>query len=140
LEPSRESLLDRAYRFARAVMVGSGATAIDLLVLTSCIRVVGLAPVAARVPALIAGATFQFFGNRTFAFRAQAGSISRQAKIFVVAELVVLLLNFSLYRWLVPRITFVPPEATSLLGTFIIFITFAYPLRRLVIFRPPERD
>jgi putative flippase GtrA len=137
--PMRESLFDRAYRFARAAIVGSGATAIDFIVLTSCIRVAGLAPVIARVPALIAGAIFQFFGNRTFAFRAQAGSLSRQAKLFVAAELVTLLLNFSLFRWLVPRVQFLPPELASLLGTFIVFITFAYPMRRLVIFRVPEQ-
>ena len=133
-----ESLFDRAYRFGRAVIVGSGATAIDFLVLTSCIRVAGLAPVAARLPALIAGATFQFFGNRTFAFRAQGGSISRQARLFVAAELVALLVNFWIYRWLIPRIAFLPPEVTSLLGTFIVFITFGYPVRRLIIFRIPD--
>jgi putative flippase GtrA len=134
----RESLFDRAYRFARAAVVGSGATAIDFIVLTSCIRVAGLAPTSARIPALLAGATFQFFGNRTFAFRAQAGSFSRQAKIFVVAECIALLLNYSLFRWLVPRVSFLPPELASLLGTFIVFITFAYPMRRLVIFRVHE--
>jgi putative flippase GtrA len=135
-----ESLFDRAYRFGRAAIVGSAATAIDFVVLTSCIRVAGLAPTVARVPALIAGATFQFFGNRTFAFRAQAGNISRQAKIFIVAELVTLLINFSLFRWLTPRVHFLPPELVSLLGTFIVFITFAYPMRRLVIFRVPDRQ
>jgi putative flippase GtrA len=135
----RESLFDRAYRFARAAIVGSGATAIDFIVLTSCIRVAGLAPTVARIPALIAGAMFQFFGNRKFAFRAQAGSLSRQAKLFVAAELVTLLLNFSLFRWLVPRVSFLPPELASLLGTFIIFVTFAYPMRRLVIFRVSRR-
>jgi len=119
--------------------VGSGATAIDFVVLTSCIRVAGLPPVAARVPALIAGATFQFFGNRTFAFRAQAGSVSRQAKLFVAAEVVAVLLNVSLYRWLVPRIQVLPPELTSFVGTFIVFVTFGYPVRKLVIFRVPER-
>jgi putative flippase GtrA len=136
----RESLFDRAYRFVRAVIVGGGATAIDFIVLTSCIRVIGLAPVVARVPALIAGATFQFFGNRTFAFRAQAGSITRQAKLFIAAELIALPLNFAIFRWLVPRVKFVPPEVISFLGTFIVFITFGYPMRRLVIFRIPERE
>ena len=140
LVPPRETLFDRAYRFTRAVIVGSGATLIDFLILTSCIRLVGLAPVTARVPALIAGATFQFFGNRTFTFRAQAGSLSRQAKLFALAELATLLLNFSLFRWLVPRVTILPPEATSLLGTCIVFLTFGYPIRRLVIFRVPERS
>ncbi|HMI86034.1 MAG TPA: GtrA family protein [Polyangiaceae bacterium] len=139
MAPPRESFFDRSYRFARTIIVGSGATAIDFVVLTSCIRVAGLPPVAARVPALIAGATFQFFGNRTFAFRAQAGSVSRQAKLFVAAEVVAVLLNVSLYRWLVPRIQVLPPELTSFVGTFIVFVTFGYPVRKLVIFRVPER-
>jgi putative flippase GtrA len=138
LESPRESLFDRAYRFLRAVIVGSGATAIDFVVLTSCIRVAGIAPTSARLPALIAGATFQFFGNRTFAFRAQAGSMSRQAKLFVTGELIALVFNLSIYRWLVPRVVFLPPEVTSLLGTFIVFVTFGYPMRKLIIFRVPE--
>jgi putative flippase GtrA len=135
----RESLFDRTYRFARAAVVGAGATAIDFLVLTSCIRGLGLPPTGARLPALIAGASFQFFGNRTFAFRAQAGSVTRQAKLFVAAELVALLFNYSLFRWLFSRVEFLPPELASLLGTFIVFVTFGYPMRKLVIFRVPER-
>ncbi|MET0594583.1 MAG: GtrA family protein, partial [Polyangiaceae bacterium] len=136
---ARETLFERAYRFGRAIVVGSGATAIDFCVLTSCIRVAGIAPTHARIPALVAGATFQFFGNRTFTFRAQAESMSRQAKLFVAAELVCLLLNFTVFRWLVPRIHFLPPELVSLLGTFIIFATIGYPLRKLVIFKVPDR-
>jgi len=33
------------------------------------------------------------------------------------------------------RITFAPPELVSFLGTFIVFIGFAYPMRKLVIFK-----
>ena len=139
LATPRDSLLDQAYRFARAAMVGSGATVIDFLVFTSCIRVAELAPTAARLPALIAGASFQFFGNRTFAFRAQGGSLSRQAKLFIMAELVALLLNLSLFRWLAPRTPNLPPELASLLATFIVFVTFGYPVRKLLIFRVPQR-
>jgi putative flippase GtrA len=140
LAASRETLFDRVYRFGRAILVGSGATAVDFCVLTSCIRLGGIAPTSARIPALIAGATFQFFGNRTFAFRAQSESMSRQAKIFVVCELVALLMNFSVYRWLVPRVHFLPPELVSFIGTFVVFISFGYPMRKLVIFRVPSRD
>ena len=137
LATPRDSLWDQAYRFARAAIVGSGATVIDFLVLTSCIRVAELAPSTARLPALIAGASFQFFGNRTFAFRAQAGSLSHQAKLFIAAELVALLLNLPLFRWLAPRTPYLPPELTSLVVTFIVFVTFGYPVRKLVIFRVP---
>jgi putative flippase GtrA len=138
LAAPRETLFDRVYRFGRAIIVGSGATAVDFCVLTSCIRVAGIAPTHARIPALIAGATFQFFGNRTFTFRAESESMSRQAKLFVAGELVCLLLNFTVFRWLVPRIHFLPPELVSFLGTFIVFITIGYPLRKLVIFRIPD--
>src|SRR5262249_45198445 len=51
-----ERLVDRMARFARALIVGSGATIIDFSVLATSIHLVGLAPTAARVPALIAGA------------------------------------------------------------------------------------
>ena len=98
----------------------------------------GLAPTAARVPALLAGASVQFFGNRTYTFRAQGGEITRQAKFFVVAELVALFLNWNLFRLLAPRITFVPPEIVSFLGTFLVFVGFAYPVRKLVVFRVPD--
>jgi hypothetical protein len=32
----------------------------------------------------------------------------------------------------------VPPELLSFLGTFIVFIAFAYPVRRWIIFRLPH--
>ena len=95
---SEDTLVERAYRFGRALVVGSGATAIDFLILSSCIRVVGMAPTVARVPALLAGASFQFFGNRTYTFRAGAGSLTRQAKLFTAAEIVTLLLNIVALR------------------------------------------
>ena len=129
---------DRAWRFVRALVVGSGATIVDFSLLTTCIRVLGMAPTTARLPALCAGASVQFFGNRSYTFRAQAGSISRQARIFVFVELATLLMNYFLFRWLVPRVHFLPPELTSFCGTFIVFITFAYPMRKLVIFKLPD--
>jgi putative flippase GtrA len=133
-----ERLSDRALRFARALVVGSGATLVDFSLFTTCIRIAGMTPTAARLPALCAGASVQFFGNRTFTFRAQAGSLSRQARIFVLVELGTLLMNYLLFRWLVPKVHGVPPELVSFLGTFIVFVTFAYPMRRLVIFKLPS--
>jgi putative flippase GtrA len=132
-----ERLSDRALRFGRALLVGSGATLVDFSLFSTCIRGLGMTPIAARLPALCAGASIQFFGNRSFTFRAQAGSLSRQACIFVAAELFTLLLNFSVFSWLVPRVHGVPPELLSFAGTFIVFVSFAYPMRRLVIFKLP---
>jgi putative flippase GtrA len=132
-----DSLATRALRFGRAVIVGSSATFADFSIFTACVRVLGVAPGAARLPALLAGACFQFFGNRTFTFRAQAGSVSRQARLFVLAEGVTLALNFGIFRLLARSAPTVAPELVSLLGTFLVFVTFAYPMRRLVIFRLP---
>lgn len=132
-----EPLLQRAWRFGRAVIVGSGATLADFSVFTTCVRVVGMAPTSARLPALITGACFQFVGNRSFTFRAQAGSFGRQALLFVAAEAVTLGLNWSVFHLLVIHVQGVAPELLGLVGTFITFVGFAYPVRRWVVFRLP---
>jgi putative flippase GtrA len=134
----REPLHQRSWRFVRALIVGSGATLADFSVFTLCVRAVGIAPPIARVPALMIGASFQFFGSRSFTFRAQAGSLSRQAKWFVAAEAVTLLLNWSVFNLLLGELERVPAELVSFLGTFVVFVTFAYPVRRLVVFRLPR--
>jgi putative flippase GtrA len=78
-----------------------------------------------------------FFGNRSFAFRAQAGSITRQARLFVAAELVGFGLNLLVFRQLVTRVSFLPPEVSSQIANFLVFVSFCYPLRAWVIFRVP---
>jgi putative flippase GtrA len=129
----------RLLRFGRALVVGSGATLTDFSVFTTCVRGIGMAPASARLPALIAGACFQFFGNRSYTFRARAVSLSRQAWLFLVAEGITLGLNLTLFRVLLRHIRHVPPELVSFLGTFLVFVGFAYPVRRLVVFRLPEK-
>ena len=136
--PSRDPFLTRVHRFGRALVVGSGATLVDFSVLSACIRLWGVAPTSARLPALLAGASVQFFGNRTYTFRAQRGSMSRQAKLFLLCEVAALAMNWTIFQVLAPRVPIVPPEIVSFVGTFIVFVTFAYPMRRLVIFRVPE--
>lgn len=124
----------------RALIVGGGATLIDFSVFSTCIRLVGVAPTVARLPALCAGAFVQFVGNRIYTFRAQAGSLSRQAKWFVAAELFTLALNWLLFRLLSARVRGVAPELLSFAGTFLVFVTFAYPVRRLAIFKVTGPD
>jgi putative flippase GtrA len=135
-----EPISRRLLRFLRAVIVGSGATLVDFSIFTTCIRLAGIAPTIARLPALCAGACVQFFGNRIYTFRAQAGSLSRQAKWFLAAEIFTLALNWVLFRLLDAHTHGVPPELLSFAGTFLVFVTFAYPLRRLVIFKVPGSD
>jgi putative flippase GtrA len=132
-----EPLLQRALRFGRAVLVGGGATLADLSVFETCVRIIGMAPSAARLPALLTGACCQFFGNRSFTFRARAGSITRQAWLFLLAEAVTLGLNFGIFHLLVTTVQGAPPELLGFLGTFVTFVAFAYPVRRWVVFRTP---
>lgn len=130
-----EPLSARAFRFARATLVGGGATLADIFVFTSCVRLIDMAPAAARFPALIAGACVQFFGNRSFTFRASAGSLSTQATLFVLFESIGLGLNWLLFRALLPPLRFLPSELVTFIASFAIFVSFNYPLRRLVIFK-----
>lgn len=134
-EPVPEGWLTRAYRFGRALVVGSGATLVDFSIFTTCVRAIDIAPAHARLPALIAGACVQFVGNRSFTFRAQAGKLSRQLQLFLVAELITLGLNWSVFQLLLTRIRGLPPELVSFLGTGLVFLAFAYPVRKLVIFK-----
>ena len=131
----------RLLRFGRALVVGSGATLTDFSIFTTCVRGIGMAPTSARLPALLAGACFQFFGNRSYTFRARQCSLSRQAWLFLLAEGATLALNLGVFRLLVRHIHGVPPEIVSFLGTFVVFVGFASPMRRLVVFRlPSERS
>jgi putative flippase GtrA len=132
-----EPLLTRGYRFARALIVGSGATIVDFSVFSTCVRALGVAPSAARLPALLAGACVQFVGSRGFTFRAKAGNLPRQLKLFVVAELITLGLNWGAFRLLIDYLVGVPPELVSFLGTGLVFLLFAYPVRKWVVFRLP---
>ena len=131
----REALLTRVYRFGRALVVGSGATLLDFSVFTTCVRAASVAPSVARVPALLVGASVQFFGNRSFTFRAKAGSLSGQAKLFLLAESITLALNWSVFHFLERSTTSIAPELLSFAGMFVVFIGFAYPVRRLIVFR-----
>ncbi len=133
----RKPRLESMWRFGRALIVGSGATLCDFSVFTTCVRLAGIAPATARIPALIAGASCQFVGNRSFTFRAQSGSLSRQAKLFLVVEAITLGLNWSIFRLLLGNIPGVAPELLGFLGTFLVFVGFAYPVRRWVVFRLP---
>ena len=110
----------------------------DFSIFTTCVRAIDMVPAHARLPALIAGACVQFVGNRSFTFRAQAGKLSRQMQLFLVAEVITLALNWSIFQLLLTRIRGLPPELVSFLGTGLVFLLFAYPVRKLVIFKVPR--
>ncbi len=100
---------------------------------------VGMTPTAARLPWRCAREP-RCSSSATAASRSalRPAVICRdKLAFFVCVELGTLLMNYFLFRWLVPKVHGVPPELVSFLGTFIVFVTFAYPMRRLVIFKLP---
>lgn len=130
-----DPMATRAARFVRALIVGAAATGSDLLVFTLCLRWLALSSPVARVPSLATGALVQFIGNRVFTFRATSGDVRRHARLFFTFELGAYLANLVIFRYLVKWITVVPPEIVTFLGTFLVFVLYSYPVRRLVIFR-----
>jgi putative flippase GtrA len=117
------------------LFVGAWASLLDFGVFMACMHWLAPAPVAARLVALVVSGAALFVGNRSFAFNARAGSLSRQTKLFVVAELVALPLNLLAFRLLVSHLSMLGPALSSQLANFLIFVAFAYPVRYFVVFR-----
>jgi putative flippase GtrA len=136
-QPRAESLAERFFRFVRTLVVGSLATVADFAVLVICVRLLTLDPAIARAPALLAGGLVQFFGCRSYAFRAQAGSVSRQAKLFVLHEAIGIPLNLFTFRLMLSGMGFAPAEVVSLLANFVVFLIYSYPVRRFIVFSLP---
>jgi putative flippase GtrA len=128
------SLAAKVLQLLRAGAAGIAATAVDLGVLSILVSVLHVDARVANVPALVAGGVANFLGNRHFAFRAGAGSVTRQAVGYTVVELVALALNGLLYDFVLR----VAPEATHaywavrLVTSHVVFLAWSYPLWRRV--------
>jgi putative flippase GtrA len=132
-------LRERIFRFVRSLFVGAWASAFDFAVLLLCIRWLNFEPTLARIVALVLSGVVLFFGSRSYAFHAQSGSISRQARLFVLSEVLGALLNLGAFRFLVLHLPpMVPPEAASQVANFLVFVTFYYPMRAFVVFKVPR--
>jgi putative flippase GtrA len=107
-----------------------------MLVLASLVEVVGLPPATANAPSLLAGAAVQFFGCRHLVFSASSGAVGRQLVGFASTEIATLALNGLLFHILL-TFTPIPYGLARLVGTFLVFIVFSYPVWHLV-FRTRE--
>lgn len=114
-------------RFGRATVVGIVATLSDLGILTFLVEVVRLSEVVANWPSLFVGVTIQFIGAKYAVFKAGGGSWVRHLSGFVIAEIGSYLLNGLAFH-LIVTLTPVPYIAARLIGTFLIFIGFSYPV------------
>lgn len=121
-------------KLLRAGAAGIFATAIDLLVLTVLVSGFHVSVQVANVPALVAGGVANFAGNRWFAFRAQHGSLPKQALGYSLVEIVALALN----GWLFALAMHALPQAAHLYWlvriatTHLVFLAWSYPLWCLV--------
>jgi putative flippase GtrA len=131
------SLAQRLLTFARSALAGGAATLVDLGVLAISVGLFHVSPRAANVPALLAGAVVQFFGNRCFAFRARAGSLSRQAGLFVLSEAITLGLNGVLFHAVVTHVALGAAGAVLVraVTTNAVFVLWSYPVWKR-IFQP----
>jgi putative flippase GtrA len=79
-----------------------------------------------------------FFGSRSFAFQAQSESAVKQAKRFVISEVIGFPLNILAFKLLLAALPAVPPEVLSLLANFLLFVTYYYPVRALIVFKAKD--
>lgn len=121
----------------RSLLVGVAATVVDVAALFLLVRVLGLHPTAANVPALLLGVTLQFLGNKLWAFQDRSRAYVRQGSLFALVEAGTFVLNALAYHvfvaWMGIDYLLARP-----LGTFLVYAGFSYPLWAR-IFRAPER-
>ena len=130
--PPEAARRERSFALLRMLFVGGWSSGVDLMVLVMCFRWLHLGDTISRLVALAVSGLLLFFGCRSFAFRAQAGSISRQAKLFALAELVGFPLNLGVFHVLAACVPFIAPELTSQAANFLVFVGFSFPVRRWV--------
>lgn len=121
------------------MIVGSGGTALDFAALTLSIRLFHVDATWARVIGLCVGGVVLFFGSRSFAFHAEAEAAVPQAKRFVISELIGFPLNMLAFKLLLHWLPMVAPELLSLVANFVLFVTYYYPVRNLVVFKRHPR-
>jgi len=114
---------------SRSVVVGLCATAGDISLLTLLVKGFGLTPQVANVPCLFLGSNIQFWGQRHFVFKASKGSLLKQAAGFASIEIVGFCINATIYHCLVTY-TSVNFLAARLVGSFLVFACYSYPMWR----------
>lgn len=135
--PSRHEIA----KLLRAGLAGGAATLTDLGVLALLVSALHVSPRAASVPALVAGGVANFIGNRHFAFRAQEGSLARQAALYAIVEVIALALNGLFYDSVLRAFPATAGAywAVRLATSHLVFLLWSYPLWRKVFAVPVKR-
>jgi len=129
-----ESLRTRLMYFVRTLVVGFWANVVDFALLAACVRWLQIEAMPSRTIALVLSGVLTFIGSRSFVFRAQGGSVPKQAGRFVAAEIAGLVLNLVSFRFCALFAPLAAPEVVSFFANALVFIGFSYPVRRLLVF------
>jgi putative flippase GtrA len=127
------------FSFSKTALVGGLATVMDVGVLTLLVQGFLLTPRAANFPSLFVGSLIQFLGNRYFVFKAGGREFGRHAVGFVSTEFIAFFLNGVSFDVLV-HWTSINYVLARLLGTFIVFVSFSYPMWRWVFREAPQQN
>ena len=116
---------------SRSVLIGVFATCVDLLMLLLLVSALGVPPVHANVPALVAGLVVQFVGNKYWAFRDPSPALARQLAWFSLVEVVALALNAAIFHGLVAGLG-APPLIARGVGSAAVYVGFSLPWWRRI--------
>jgi putative flippase GtrA len=131
---ARERMKQSLLCFARTLFVGFWSNLLDFALLAICVRWLHIEALPSRFIALATSGIVTFIGSRSFVFRVQPGNVPKQASRFVVAELVGLPLNLASFRLCALCAPLAAPELVSFVANALVFVGFAYPVRRLLVF------
>ncbi len=124
-------LLKRAQTLLRSLLVGAGATLLDLAILAVLVTGVGIAPKVASLPALSVGILWQFIGNKWFAFGDRSNRWAKQGALFLVVEALGFVANLLLFNFAITHLAW-PYLLVRVMVTSLVYFALCYPLWTLI--------
>jgi putative flippase GtrA len=130
---------------ARSLQVGALATAIDVCVLLTCVRILKLPNPAGAAAGVAVGSTVTFFLNRVFAFRDRHSPMGPQALRFALSTLVAMVIHAGLVYLLANRVG-IDVVLAKLAADVMVFSVGQLLVLRFLVFhrspavRPPPSD
>jgi len=126
---SRPAFLTRIHTFLRSAGVGALSTLADLGALFILVQWARLKPALANVPALLAGVSIQFLGNKLFAFgnQSRGRALLRQGGQFALIETGALALNALSFQLLVAQAG-LPYLLARVLSSAAVYLGYSFPL------------
>lgn len=134
------ALIVTAYNYwvTRSLAVGAVATAIDVMILLACVKLLDLPTPIGAMTGVAVGSTFTFFANRYFAFRDHRPELAPQALRFAVTTGCAMLVHASLVWWLRDWVG-IDVVYAKLIADVLVFSVGQLLVLRYIVFRAPRR-